>query len=242
MRDMIGDEPSRKERHNAFDGKRERAFLDALGTRGCVREAARRTGVSPQTVYNHQRTDKAFARQCALALEKAATDLELEAWERAVKGEEVPIVYRGEVVGTRLKRSDGMLQFLLRAAKPKKYGRHAGFTRKRLVAAERKNIERQVRMEFAAKRPSLEDLSESILRKFSAIEEHEAPAKIAAGWTRLDGGGWIPPGWVRADGADDLEEFEDGEEVEEAADPGAALRWPENRVDHARAETWNDPV
>ena len=99
MTGTVNDEPARKVRHDAFDGKRKRAFLDALGKNGCLRAAARRAGVSHQTVYNHQRTDRAFARQCELALEMASTDLELEAWERAVKGEEVPIVHRGEVVG-----------------------------------------------------------------------------------------------------------------------------------------------
>ncbi|PAX07254.1 hypothetical protein [Sphingomonas lenta] len=203
---------TRKTRHDAFDGKRKRAFLDALGKGGCLRDAARRAGVSHQTVYNHQRADKAFARQCALALEMAATDIELEAWERAVKGEEVPIVYRGEVVGTRLRRSDRMLQFLLRAAKPKKYGVNAGFTRKRLTKLERNTIEREVRADWAAKnRATAEETDRAILKKLAAMDRHKTPQRLAQGWTKLDDGQWVPPGWVRADTA-----------------VGAALRWSDD--------------
>lgn len=48
---------------------------------------------------------------------------EEEAHNRAVNGEEVPIVsMKGEVTGTYRKRSDKLMELLLRASDPKKYG------------------------------------------------------------------------------------------------------------------------
>lgn len=207
------DTPARKPRHDGFDGTRKRKFLDALGKGGCLRDAARKAGVSHQTVYNHQSRDAAFARQCELALDMASTDIELHAWERGVVGVEEPIVRGGEIVGTRLKRSDAILRLLLQGAKRKKYGPNPGFTRKRLVKLERKKIEQEVRAEQRARQRPLEEVHQSILSKLAMIDEHRAPEKLAEGWTRLDDGGWIPPGWVRADSVP------------------AALAWSENRAE-----------
>jgi hypothetical protein len=45
-----------------------------------------------------------------------------------------------------------------------------------------------------------EQAIESILGKIEAIERHQAPKKLAEGWTRDETGNWIPPGWVKASG------------------------------------------
>jgi hypothetical protein len=47
---------------------------------------------------------------------------------------------------------------------------------------------------------SAEEAVESILSKIEAIERHEAPKKLAEGWTQDEAGRWIPPGWVKAGG------------------------------------------
>lgn len=193
-------EPEAKRRHDAFDGKRKRDFLDALGKGGCLRDAARRAGVSHQTVYNHQRSDKEFARQCELALDMASTDVELHAWERGVKGVEEPIVYRGEIIGTRLKRSDAILRLLLQGTKRKKYGPNPGFGRKRLHKIERKRIKDEVRAELRVEQTVLNEEVEGDLRKqLDALGVRVAAENKAKGWTRAETGHWIPPGWVRAD-------------------------------------------
>lgn len=44
---------------------------------------------------------------------------------------------------------------------------------------------------------TFEQSMKSILDKIEAIERHEEPEKLAAGWTRDKAGNWIPPGWVR---------------------------------------------
>lgn len=214
-------ESARKTRHDAFDGKRKRAFLDALGKCGCLRDAARRAGVSHQTVYNHQARDSQFARQCELALDMASTDIELHAWERGVVGVEEPIVRNGEIVGTRLKRSDAILRLLLQATKRKKYGPNPGFTRKQLTKFERQKIEREVRIELdayprAAKAATQEEVDRELMFRLDELGKGINAQRLRDGWTKIDEENWVPPGWVRADAQ---------------AEVPAALAWPGNRAE-----------
>lgn len=186
------DPPSR---HDAFEGKRRRVFLDALAKSGCLRDAAKAAGVSPTTVYNHQARDAGFARHCRMALDMAGTDIELHAWERGVVGVEEEVIAYGKVVGTRIRRSDMILKLLLQGSKPKKYGARPGFTRKRLAKAYREEIEREVREEWRQidKRAAAEGIDE-LARKLDVFYERLDRKKVEAGWVR-HGGAWIPPGW-----------------------------------------------
>lgn len=190
-----------RERHNAFTGAKKKLFLKALSKTGCVLDACRLTGVAGRTVYNHQHSDLEFGRHCELALQMAATTVELMAWERGVTGVEEEVVRYGKVF-TIIKRSDSMLRLLLQGADRKKYGPRPGFSRKRLMRHERKQMEREIRARMAENEPSIEQVKDNILRKIEAIERHEEPAKLAAGWTRTNEGHWIPPGWVKAGAPD----------------------------------------
>lgn len=194
-------EPARR-RHDAFDSAKKRRFLDALGKRGCVRDAARKAGVSHQTVYNHQARDPGFARQCELALDMAGTDVELHAWERGVAGIKEPVFDRaGEVVGYRLKRSDNILRLLLQGAKPTKYGRNAGFKRTRLLKVERDNIRREVKAEHYARLDAKKEETErQLMDKLGKMAEAHRREKLAAGWTEVGDQEFVPPGWVRPEG------------------------------------------
>ena len=60
-----------RQRHDAFNAARKRAYLDALSTAGSILGACRETGVSNRTVYNHQRSDSGFLRLCGVALRTA---------------------------------------------------------------------------------------------------------------------------------------------------------------------------
>lgn len=191
--------PTRKPRHDAFDGPRRRKFLDALGKCGCLRDAARKAEVSHQTVYNHQARDPGFARQCELALDMASTDIELHAWERGVIGVEEPIVRGGQIIGTRLKRSDAILRLLLQSTKRKKYGPNPGFGRKRLHRMERKRIEEELRAErYARDQASKKDLDERLMAKLAKMADGDRRRKLSQGWTDA-GDVLVPPGWVRAE-------------------------------------------
>lgn len=186
-------------RHDAFTPARRAVFLKHLARYGCLTDAAKRTGVSVRTVYNHQDKDAAFARDCALAIQMAAGGIELIAWQRAVEGIDQQFACGGQV-HTRTRYSDSLLRLFLQAADPKKYGQRPGFTRKRLMAWERKQMEKEVAAKFmATQRASEGELADNIMRKLDVLERRSAPVKLAAGWVRDEDGNWIPPGWVRAE-------------------------------------------
>lgn len=191
----------KRPRHDAFTLARRAAFLTHLAKTGCILDACRAVSVSSRTVYRLQESDGEFRRHCELALAMARTPVELAAWERGVVGVEEDYV-RGGQVFTRIRRSDSILRLLLQGSNRKKYGPRPGFTRKRLRAWERKQMERDIRDAMRAKEPSPEAVTQSILRKVAAIERHREGERLAAGWTKTEDGHWIPPGWVRAEGGD----------------------------------------
>jgi hypothetical protein len=188
--------PLPRPRRDGFDGDRKREFLDYLGRGGCLRDAARKVGVSHQTVYNHQNSDPEFREQCDLAMKFAGTDIELQAYKRGVLGVEEPIVWRGEIVGTRVKRSDAMLRLLLQGAKPEKYGHAPGFRRGSAAGG----VSRSTDDRFRRPAATAEETDAEIDRKLDLLDKRLSRERAGKGWTQADDGRWIPPGWVR-DGA-----------------------------------------
>ena len=75
-------------------------FLDALASHGNVRAAAARVGVSRETVYRARRRHADFARLWDAALVHARARAEAELADRALNGVAVPVMLRGEHVGT----------------------------------------------------------------------------------------------------------------------------------------------
>jgi hypothetical protein len=191
-----GAEEGPRQRHDAFTEARKSAFLKALVKTGCIIDAARKIGINPRTIYRHQQDQPTFHDHCMLALRMSATPVELTAWQRAVDGVEQEFAVGGQV-HVRRRYDAGLLRLLLQGSNPKKYGPRPGFKRKRLLKHERKAIEREVRadIEMRMEEPSIEEVTASIIRKIDAIERHEEPAKLAAGWTKSPDGHWIPPGY-----------------------------------------------
>ena len=183
-----------RERHDAFNESRKRTFLRALVKCGCLLDACRAAGAAPRTVYRHQEKDPVFAEHCRLARAMAATPLELTAFQRAVEGVEEPFACGGEV-HVRRRYDSGLLRLLLQGANPKKYGRNPGFTRKRVLKFERKAIEREIRAEIAARRPSFDESMEMLERELDAFDMEGDPRRLAEGWTRTADGEWVPPGY-----------------------------------------------
>ena len=165
---------------------------------GGFTDAARKTGVSARTVYRHQDNDGEFARHVALAIQMAAGPVELIAWERAVSGVEEQFACGGQVC-TRRRYSESLLRLFLQATNPKKYGPRPGFTRKRLLAFERKRIERDIRAEMAAREKPFDQVIAQLMRRINAVRREQDEERLAAGWTRDADGNMIPPGWIRAD-------------------------------------------
>lgn len=104
---------------------KKRAFLAALVvTGGNKRRAVEGAGIDSSTPYTRQwREDKEFQEALRLAEQMGADLLEAEAVRRAHDGVEEPVGwYRGQAGGTVRRYSDTLLIFLLKGAKPEKYG------------------------------------------------------------------------------------------------------------------------
>jgi hypothetical protein len=184
----------RRIRHDAFTARRKHEFLRALVKAGTIEDAARAVGVNPRTIYRHHEADPSFFEHCRIALRMAATPLEITAWQRAVEGVEQEFACGGQI-HVRRRYDAGLLRLLLQGSNPKKFGARPGFKRKRLLRHERKQMEREIRAELYARRRPIEAVRESILTKLEAFDHHRSGEKLAQGWTRLEDGHWIPPGY-----------------------------------------------
>ena len=92
-----------------FTRELQREFLEALSIVGSVRDAARRVGVSHMSAYRARRKCAAF-RQCwEAALVLAIPHAEEELTCRAIDGVEEDVMYRGEVVHTRIRKDARLL-------------------------------------------------------------------------------------------------------------------------------------
>ena len=100
---------------------KETKFLDLLSEGVSVCDACDRADIPRRSVYNRRRSDPAFRQQWDEALEMAADVLEAEADRRGRDGWGEDVYYRGQVVGQRLRYSDRMLIFRLKALKPDMY-------------------------------------------------------------------------------------------------------------------------
>ena len=190
-------------RPDGFTPEKRRRYLKTLAKTGCLADAARVARISRNTALRWRRKDEGFARACAAAIDKASSEIELLAWERAVTGIEEPVIHYGKVVGTRIKRSDAIFRMILMASNKKKYGRMGAAGRKRIEKELRAQIEREVRDGIAAKEPSIEAVRESILNRLDAMRRHKVRRE---GYSEGPDGQLIPPGWklVRDDGSGDF--------------------------------------
>jgi hypothetical protein len=210
-------------RRDGFDLARKKTFLKALAKGATLADAARAARVSPRTVYNHQDRDPNFAAACRAAVEVSAPKIELAAYERGVIGVEEDVISYGKHVGTRTKRSDALLQTLLKGSNPDKYGPQAGFKRGKIG---KKNWREQERVKIRAEIEAEQEVSEE--------EADEIRARIMRRIDRLRDQ-YIEKGWYRHEAADQL--IEPGwtmirttslcvscasREVRELAGPGAA--------------------
>ena len=91
----------------------EKTFLSALETTGIVARAAKAAKVGRRTVYDHMKADPDFAKRCEEALGMAEDSLEDEVMRRALEGEQVPVYFKGKVVGQITRKSDTLLMFAL---------------------------------------------------------------------------------------------------------------------------------
>ena len=107
---------------------RKACFLEVLRQTGNVSRAAREAGLPSSTVYSHRAKQPKFARDWDSAMNEALDELEAEMIDRATRGVEKPVYYRGEIVGNVRSYSDALGMFLLKARRPQVYDRLGGTT------------------------------------------------------------------------------------------------------------------
>lgn len=117
------DAAGRKPRHDGWTLTRQTAFVDMLRELGCVELAARAVGMAPSGAYALRKRSRAFREAWEAALRYSALDLERVAMARAMEGAvETAYDAEGNPIGSRRRYNDRLLMFLLRAARPDKYG------------------------------------------------------------------------------------------------------------------------
>jgi hypothetical protein len=102
---------------------RTQQALDALEKAVCENagdlvRACRSLGVNPYDLYQWKLADPEVASTIKAAQLVGYASLESEAYRRAVLGVEEDIYFKGEVVGSRVVYSDGLLQTMLKARVP----------------------------------------------------------------------------------------------------------------------------
>jgi len=114
----------KKRRKDGWSPDKQRAFIEALADSGSVVTAARTVGMSESSAYRLRRSPgaEAFDRAWGAAIDAASKKLLDAAFERALVGSEEPVFDReGNRVGRRLRQSDRLLMFLIRAYGPDRF-------------------------------------------------------------------------------------------------------------------------
>jgi hypothetical protein len=111
----------KKRRKDGWSPDKQRAFIEALADCGSVATAAQHVDMSESSAYRLRRSPgaEAFDRAWSAAIDAASKKLLDAAFERALVGSDEPVFDRdGRRVGRRLRQSDRLLMFLLRAYGP----------------------------------------------------------------------------------------------------------------------------
>lgn len=116
--------PREKERSNGWKAEVQHAFIEALAETGSVKAACQRVNRADHGAYMLRRHPDAaeFRKAWDAALDIAMGRIEDVAMDRAINGVEQPIVYHGEILGTRQVYNDRLLMFMLRSRAPERFG------------------------------------------------------------------------------------------------------------------------
>jgi hypothetical protein len=114
-------------RRNSITPERQRAFIAALAASGIVTQAAREIGASLEALYKlrHRKGAEEFSAAWDAAIDRGMMRLEDCALELALRGEELPIVSAGEVLGTYRKHNFAHIRFMLSQRRAGRYGAEA---------------------------------------------------------------------------------------------------------------------
>jgi len=111
-------------RRNSITPERQRAFIAALAASGIVTQAARSIGASLEALYKLRALPGAegFAAAWEAAIERGLDRLEDCALELALRGEELPIVSGGKLLGSYRKHNFAHIRFVLSQRRAQRYG------------------------------------------------------------------------------------------------------------------------
>ena len=98
-------------------------FLRALARTGNVTASAEHAGLTARNVYRYAQKNARFANKMVDAKQAFTDSLESEAIRRGRDGYSEPIYQNGELVGYRQRYSDRLLETMLRANNPDKFGK-----------------------------------------------------------------------------------------------------------------------
>jgi hypothetical protein len=163
----------RAPRRNSITPRRQRDFIAALAETGTVTQAARRIGASLEALYKLRNRPGAedFAAAWEMALDRGIERLEDCALERAILGEERPVVRGDKVVATWRRYDTQLILFLLRQRRAERYHDSRFWSRRELSA---------VRAEARAVWESVEQPSEAEV--YASIDAKLGAMMAAGGW------------------------------------------------------------
>lgn len=105
------------------NAQRRAKFLRALARTGNVTHSAQHSGISTRNIYQYAKKNKRFANRMDEARAAFRASLENEAVRRGRDGFSKPVFQGGELVGFEQRYSDRLLETVLRANDPDKYGK-----------------------------------------------------------------------------------------------------------------------
>lgn len=182
-------------RRNSITPDRQRAFIAELAATGIVTQAARAIGASLEALYKlrHAHGAAGFSAAWDAALDRGVARLEDCALERALAGEERPVVSMGQVVTTYRRYDTALVLFLLRQRRGDRFDSGGGAVRPGSPAWKR------LRAQWEAEK---------------AIEDAEEEADILASLdAKLEA---MRLRWIATRDADEVEEDEDDADSDEA--------------------------
>lgn len=126
--------PHQRCRADGWTPERQQVFLEALAESGCVQDACRAVGMSPQSAYALKARPEAesFRNAWAAALHYAIDRMGDALVSRAIHGVAVPHYHKGEQVGEHRRYDNRLALFLLQRHRPLRYAT----TPEQLVGAE----------------------------------------------------------------------------------------------------------
>ncbi|KQM19757.1 hypothetical protein ASE49_05065 [Novosphingobium sp. Leaf2] len=163
-------------RRNSITPDRQRAFVAALAASGIVTQAARVMGVSVEALYKlrHRQGAQGFAGAWDAAIDRGMMRLEDCALERAIRGEERPVVSQGRVVATYMRHDSALLMFLLRHRRAARFAPVAAPGRDPQPGSA---LYERIVADHNARGPSSEEIVDRINAKIEAIKQRRLQAE-----------------------------------------------------------------